>query len=234
MDAKEFRVLAEKHAPKAWIEKTKSDEGLEKCGLVNSVVQRASVDTIVLCVDIRSSTILMREALNHHQYANIITSFVSAAKSYIQNLNGWFDKFTGDGFLAYWPTSAEEIQKNANHVAQFCRDTMRLFMGHISQNLRANSRNFPKLAGLSIGIDAGPLNLLSVADDLTIVGHPVVGAVRMVGMADPYEVIANVSVGHRLMVNPLFLTELGFNGIDRLYKSSKDYPEGQEVYRLVI
>jgi class 3 adenylate cyclase len=234
MDAKEFRVLAEKHAPKAWIKKTKSDEGLEKCALVKSVVQRASVETIVLCVDIRSSTILMREALNHHQYANIITSFVSAAKSYIQNLNGWFDKFTGDGFLAYWPTSEEEIQKNASHVSQFCRDTIRLFMGKISDDLRANSRNFPKRAGLSIGVDAGPLNLLSVADDLTIVGHPVVGAVRMVGMAEPYELIANVAVGNALSINPSFLTELGFKGMDRLCKASKEYPDGQEVYRLIM
>jgi class 3 adenylate cyclase len=101
MDAIEFRALAEKHAPKAWLDKTKSEEGLKSCQLVSSAVSRGNVNTIVLCVDIRSSTILMREALNHHQFGDIITSFVSAAKSYIQNLNGWFDKFTGDGFLAY-------------------------------------------------------------------------------------------------------------------------------------
>jgi hypothetical protein len=109
---------------------------------------------------------------------------------------------------------------------------MRLFRDRISHDMRDNSRNFPKRAGLSIGIDAGPLNLLRVADDLTIVGHPVVGAVRMVSMAEPYEIIANVSIGHPLITNLSFLSELGLSGVDRLIKPSKEYPEGQEVYRL--
>lgn len=232
--ALEFRKLAENHAPKAWLEKTREEEGLKSCPLIDAVVHRRSVDTIVLCVDIRSSTILMREALDHHRFADILTSFIGAAKNYIQNLGGWFDKFTGDGFLAYWPTDSEQIQKHAKSVSRFCGDTLRLFRDQISSDLKSNSRNFPSRAGISIGVDVGPLHLMKVAGDLTIVGHPVVGAVRMVGMADPYEIFANVSVGHRLVFNPTVAVDLGVKCVERLIKPSKEYPDGQEVYRLVV
>jgi class 3 adenylate cyclase len=232
--ARGFRNLAEKHAPKGWLEKTETEDGLMSCPLVDAVIHRRSVETIVLCVDIRSSTILMREALDHHRFADILTSFVNAAKNYIQNANGWFDKFTGDGFLAYWPNGFESLETQAHSVSQFCRDTLNFFRDHVSVDFKENSRNFSKKVGVSIGIDAGPLNLLPVAGDLTVIGHPVVGAVRMVGMSAPYEVFANVIIGHYLTKHPDVAMGLRLKDVKRSIKSSKEYPDGQEVYRLIV
>ena len=61
----------------------------------------------VMAADMRESTLLMKEAVRFEQFAKIMDKFVSAVRSGIGTPGGWFDQFTGDGFLAYWivPTS---------------------------------------------------------------------------------------------------------------------------------
>jgi class 3 adenylate cyclase len=234
MDAKELRALAEKHAPKAWHEKISTEQGMKSCPLFRGVTAGQTVNVVVLCVDIRSSTALMREAINPHKFAAILTHFVDEAQRIIQESNGWFDNFTGDGFLAYWPIDPETVNDDTLRIARFCSITLDYFRDHLIGNFKENSRNFPSTAGLSIGIDAGPLNLVKVAGYLTVVGPPVVGAVRMVSLAAPYEILANVSIGHHLETNPNIARDLRLKAVRRMIKRSKEYPHGQEVYRLVL
>ena len=57
----------------------------------------------ILSADIRKSTFLMKEASSASRYAQIMTDFINHSKGVIAAHGGWFDKFMGDGFLAYWP-----------------------------------------------------------------------------------------------------------------------------------
>jgi class 3 adenylate cyclase len=162
--------------------------------------------------------------------------------------DGWFDKFTGDGFLAYWTlekrvqgTAMTEAEHDTYHerfvecmgeVVGVARATRDLYKDEVVDRFRHNSRNVPSGLGVRIGIDAGPAYLVEIAGDLIIVGPPVVGAVRMHTAAGANEIVANAYVGSalsagradayaHLLVNPF-----------REDRSTKEYVDGQEVYVL--
>jgi class 3 adenylate cyclase len=103
----------------------------------------------------------------------------------------------------------------------------------VLEDFRSNSRNLPDGVGLSMGLDAGPGYLVQIGGELTIVGPPVVGAVRMVTAASrPQEILANVFLGERLLAERDGVYEgLGVE-IDREHRPTKEYPQGQEVYVL--
>ena len=108
---------------------------------------------------------------------------------------GWFDKFTGDGFLAYWICDDEaDLMACASAAAlPGCAYVLHQFHSHLLDRFRRNSRNLPDEAGLAIGIDAGPTYVVDMGGDYTIVGPAVVGAVRMVSAATtPGDVLCNV------------------------------------------
>lgn len=88
---------------------------------------------------------------------------------------------------------------------------------------------------MSMGLDAGPGYLVQIAQELTVVGSPVVGAVRMVTAADaPGEIIANVFLGERLRAEQEGVyAELGVT-VTREHRPTKEYPRGQEVYALAF
>jgi hypothetical protein len=76
---------------------------------------------------------------------------------------------------------------------------------------------------------------VQIAGELTVVGPPVVGAVRMVTAAAlPREIVANVYLGERLREGQDGVyEELGVSVI-REYRATKEYPNGQEVYSLTF
>src|SRR4029453_7829895 len=48
------------------------------------------------------------------RFASVMDRFVSSVRSGIRRSGGWFDKFTGDGFLAYWivqPAPPDEYEE---------------------------------------------------------------------------------------------------------------------------
>ena len=60
------------------------------------------VQMFVMAADIRESTTLMKEAVRFERFALVMDKFVSSVRRGIRRSGGWFDKFMGDGFLAYW------------------------------------------------------------------------------------------------------------------------------------
>ena len=77
--------------------------------------------------------------------------------------------------------------------------------------------------------------LVKIADELTIVGSPAVGAVRMVTAAAlPQEIVANVYLGERIRdEQDGVYEELGVI-VARELRPTKEYPKGQEVYSLTF
>lgn len=156
---------------------------------------------VVLAADIRRSTVLMKEAIDAYVFAETIGAFIEYARGVTDRTNGWFDKFTGDGFLSFWICEEElgidswEAMLSALEVA---RELVANFEEIAMPNLRTNSQNFPSGIGLSVGIDGGPGSLVPIAGDLTVIGPPVVGAVRTVTKAQPGETLVNNYLGEWL------------------------------------
>jgi class 3 adenylate cyclase len=239
-DRERDRATAERlltpHAPSDW------ETRFRKAELLDSVIDGEPIQMFVMAADIRESTGLMKEAIRFERFASVMDRFVSSVRLGIRRSGGWFDKFTGDGFLAYWivqSASPEEYEERfvqtAGDITHTAHTLIDLFHRRVMEDFRANSRNLSAGVGLSMGLDAGPGYLVKIADELTVVGPPVVGAVRMVtAAAMPQEIVANVFLGERLRDGQEgSYQELGVR-VTREFRPTKEYPRGQEVYALTF
>ncbi len=188
----------------------------------------ASVNAAVVVGDLRMSGLLIREAVSAPLFARYIIGFTEAVRGLATNFEGWFDKFTGDGFIAFWIYQNED--EIVHTVPGFCQSVMPA-SDTLIDNLKRNSRNFPVGVGLSIGIDAGPCELVRVGHAITIVGSPIVGATRMVSGARAGEALINIGLGTTFERQKDLLGTFGVR-ISRQVVPTKEYPQGQEAYGL--
>jgi class 3 adenylate cyclase len=229
-------ALLAAHAPTDWEEQFRREE------LLDAIIDGEPIQMFVMAADIRASTLLMKEAVRFERFAFIMDKFVTAVRRGIGRSGGWFDKFTGDGFLAYWIVQSgsddvyhEHFVRAAGNITHTARTLVEFFERRVLEDFRSNSRNLPEGVGLSMGLDAGPGYLVEIAGELTVVGSPVVGAVRMVTAAEtPGEIIANVFLGERLRIEQEGVyQQLGVT-VSREHRPTKEYPRGQEVYALTF
>ncbi len=196
---------------------------------------------VVLAADIRKSAFAMKEAADPLAFAHTVSEFVDFAEEIVWDSRGWFDKFTGDGFLAYWPVEVptkgltrkqedRHVRRNAYRAVDVADELLGAFHDDIVPRLRLGSQNMRSDVGLSIGLDAGNAHMARIASDVTIVGAPVVGAVRMVAAARTWECIANGYVGERLRRGG---DRDGTLEVVRETRSTKEY-EAQEIYSLML
>ncbi len=177
------------------------------------------------------SAFVLKEAVQPSVFARFIIGFTEAVRGLANARDGWFDKFTGDGFIAFWIHRAEPSPGVAL-VPQFCQTVMPAADALIA-NLRRNSRNFPVGVGLALGVDAGPCQLVRVGESLTIVGSPIVGASRMVASARARQTLVNVYLGEELERAQPRLVEDGIR-VERTSVKTKEYPDGQEAFELIF
>lgn len=133
----------------------------------------------VISVDIRRSTELMLKARSPEAFAEFITTLCSDLMHIITRRYGVFDKFTGDGVLAFYPDfySGQDAAYHAVAAADQCHAS---FKSHY-QRFRSSFTSVLAGTGLGIGIDFGSVHLLQMAGGLTVVGAPVVYACRLSG-----------------------------------------------------
>jgi class 3 adenylate cyclase len=229
--------LLESHAPPDWEERFRKEE------LLDAIIDHEPIQMFVMAADIRESTMLMKEAVRFELFARTMDKFVSAVRGGIGTPGGWFDKFTGDGFLAYWIVQSTPEEKEyqrrfveaAGNLAHTAHELVDLFHRRVLEDFRRNSRNLSQGVGLSMGLDAGPGYLVQIAGELTLVGPPVVGAVRMVtAAAKPQEIVANVHLGEHLHGEQSGIYEALAMTATRESRPTKEYPKGQEVYALTF
>jgi class 3 adenylate cyclase len=193
--------------------------------------QSTAVEATVIVGDLRLSTYLLKESVRPNLFARFIVGFTEATRSLVQARAGWFDKFTGDGFIVFW-IGDPDPRFLLDTVPGFCQE-VRGAAGKLIEGLRRNSRNFPAGVGLSMGIDAGPCELVYVGGSLTLVGSPIVGATRMASSAGAGETLANIHVGGALERAGESLEESRV-GLERVTARTKEYPDGQDAYRLLF
>ncbi len=134
-------------------------------------------DLFVVSIDIRGSTEMMLQAIDPEKFAFFIVDLCQAFRERVKEHHGIFDKFTGDGILAFFPEfyTGEDAGFYAASAALECHD---LF----EEQFKANQSLFgviPDGAGLGIGIDFGPAHVVRIHGEPTVVGRPVVYACRM-------------------------------------------------------
>lgn len=175
-----------RHAPK-----NRSDGGVyaitEKAR--DAILNRKPLKVIVLTADIRGSTRIMLNSIDLLEYAETIDDFVSDFRTVLSHQQGWFDKFTGDGFICYWLVD-EDHTEHCETVLSFAVTVMQIFRKFYMPTLCGNLPFQPTGVGLSIGIDVGECLVTRIAGDLTVIGHAVVGSVRMCDAArQPFQVL---------------------------------------------
>lgn len=136
-------------------------------------------DAVVVSIDIRRSTELMLKARKPELFSKFITELSGILSEIIMSNFGIFDKFTGDGILAFFPTffAGEDSIIRAAKAAEECHMA---FNQHY-KNSRECFNVFITDVGLGIGIDFGNVTLVNTSNELTVVGIPVVYACRMSG-----------------------------------------------------
>jgi class 3 adenylate cyclase len=212
------------HAPDEW-QKIISPTELER--LVSTGDQ---LGVHVLVGDIRKSTFLMKESISLKRFALITRDFMKAVRDTASKNEGWFDKFTGDGFIIYWIYGDDRNQqKYISQMLSFSEALLSIFP-EVMNEYRKNCTNFPAGTGLSLGVDSGLCTLVNI-EDLNIIGPPVVGASRMVAEAEPFEVLFNVSTAAWLTKDKDSLAkDYGIN-IEKKYIKTAEYGDiGQEAY----
>ena len=168
-----FQHLFYRVHPLAW-EKLKEDEEFK-----NLFEQKTPCPAVIMAIDIRRSTELMLKAKDADHYQSFIITLCDQLKQTIVDNYGVFDKFTGDGILAFFPEfySGDDAAYLAVKAADECH-------AHFSRHYENNRSCFTTIlkdVGLGIGIDYGNTHLVNIQDWLTVIGTPVVYACRLSG-----------------------------------------------------
>ena len=150
--------------------------GEDKSDLLNGFYSENESDNAILSIDIRRSTDLMLNANSSDDFASFITGLCEGLKKIVIMNYGVFDKFTGDGILAYFPSfySGEDAVEKCCVTSKLCHD---FFLTYYKGNRNKFKINLK--TGLGIGIDYGAAKLVRINDEPTIVGVPVVYACRL-------------------------------------------------------
>jgi len=148
----------------------------DKNNLLDQFNSENETSNTIMSIDIRRSTDLMLNAKSSDDFATFITGLCEGLKKIVINNFGVFDKFTGDGILAYFPEfySGDDAVYHCCIAAKSCHE---FFENYYNQN-RDKFKIIMK-TGLGIGIDFGNAKLVRVNGEPTIVGIPVVYACRL-------------------------------------------------------
>jgi len=153
----------------------------------------SSTPTIAVVGDIRRSQDLMTYAKDPKAFSVRMVQFITTTRELIEKHAGFFDKFTGDGFIVYFN---EAICNTANLgyidcFLNFIRDEFHFATPLFDEWSRSIRKRPTTEIGLAIGADIGKVNFEDVHDHLVAVSNSIVWASRMASIANSSEAIVN-------------------------------------------
>lgn len=145
-------------------------------------------------------------AADPESFSRYVTSFVEGTRTRIRDHHGLFDKFTGDGFIAYFNEAfCSWDRRPRDHVKcflDFARDE-RDFVTALFGEWTATLRKVPSTTvGLALGADVGTVHFQDLNDHLVAVGNPIVWASRMASAANGGELLVNNQLYVQLRESP--------------------------------
>lgn len=167
---------------------------LMKMARAPEILSKASAsETIVVMGDIRRSQDLMTYARDSDSFISYTVKFIEHTRSLIDDSLGIFDKFTGDGFLAYFNESVcsmQEVDYKACFL-DFIRKETEFAAEHFASWCRT-VRKIPDVPiGLCIGADIGHVSFQDINSYFMTVGDPIVWAKRMADLGNSGETAVN-------------------------------------------
>jgi CheY-like chemotaxis protein len=158
------------------------------------VMEKASRSTSIIVVgDIRRSQDLMTYAMDEQDFSKRMVEFISKTRSVLNKHGGFFDKFTGDGFLGYFNESICELY-GSNYIDSFI-GFIQEFTDFCNAHFREWVRFVRKIPGqpigLAVGADVGRVSFQSLNYHVVAVSESIVWASRMASAAKAEEVLVN-------------------------------------------
>lgn len=149
--------------------------------------------TIVVFGDIRRSQDLMTYTVDHNLFEQMTIRFFETIRDLLNKNYGIFDKFTGDGFLAYF---------NEHVCKSHSKDFFNCFVDFAKQYIEANLSLFTEWKShvrklpdteimVSLGADLGIVHYGNLSGHLICTGDAIVWAERMCSAASAGEIYVN-------------------------------------------
>ena len=164
------------------------------------VREAGGADSVVVIGDIRRSQQLMSVARDNEGFVRLMGRFIQGSRGLIQKHHGLFDKFTGDGFIAYFNEAlCTRLGKNymdcflrfVREEKKFARDLFTDFTSRVDLSLTPH-------VGLAVGADLGRVDFRDVNNHLIAVGDAVVWAHRMSNAGEAGEIIVHAPLAGKL------------------------------------
>ena len=198
------------------------DDLVEKAVDPSFIMRMSKTDTLVLVADIRRSQDLITYGLSPEYYREQIIGFLDEVKKILRSDYGIYDRFTGDGFIAYFNQYVCE-QEGCDYYEMTLDACKRIqsFAEQYFQNWSNQIRKIPvEPIGLSLGIDSGRIDFKDIDGQFFAIGDACVWATRMCNAGKRGDIIFNNIPFHRIV-------QYGINGfsseIDAVTKKGETF-----------
>lgn len=167
---------------------------LDQLGSDGTLMTRlGDTPTIAILGDIRRSQDLMTYSESPDSFFRFMSDFLSETRRIVDTHLGIFDKFTGDGFVAYF---------NQYLCGKDDRDALDCFLGFVAEETAFANAHFAQWitevrklpdrnVGLAMGADLGKVAFRDMNNHFVAVGDAIVWASRMASEGAAGEVVMN-------------------------------------------
>ena len=176
------------------------DDLVEKAIDSSFILQMSKADTLVMVADIRRSQDLITYGLSPEFYREQIIGFLAEVRRILRVDYGIYDRFTGDGFIAYFNQYVcEQEGKDYYAMTLDACDKIQSFSEQYFENWSNQIRKIPvEPIGLSLGIDSGKVDFKDIDGQFFAIGDACVWATRMCNAGKRGDVIFNNIPYHKI------------------------------------
>lgn len=150
-------------------------------------------DTLVVVGDIRRSQDLMTYGSNPDVYREKIIEFMNKTRQILKDNCGLYDRFTGEGFIAYFNKymCEQEGKDYYEMMLKSCREILEFSNPFFDEWVKL-LRRIPEMEiGLCIGVDSGIVSFKDLNNQLFAIGDACVWATRMNSAGEKGDIILN-------------------------------------------
>ena len=185
--------------------------------------------SLVIVADIRRSQDLMTYGKDPGEYCERMVKFIEVTRDILKRYCGIYDRFTGDGFVAYFSEYMCQQQGKDFYdmMLKSCREIIEFSEPFFAEWI-STIRKIPDTEiGISIGVDDGVVSFRDVNNQLFAIGDACVWATRMNAAGSQGDVVIN-NIPYQTIKNSL--NQDNFEIINSVTKSGEHF----KAYRLNI